>query len=282
MILYPYAKINIGLEVVCRRPDGYHDLQTLFYPLSKVGVSSFESHLQVQGLQAGCYDILEVVPSKELKMNLYGLTYPGEPLDNICIKAWQLIKQDYPDLQPVEISLFKRVPVGAGLGGGSSDCAHTIKAIDQIFSLGMSLEQKLSYAAALGSDCPFFIYDKPMFGTGRGEILEDYDLDLDAMGFELKLVHPPFFISTKDAYGGIVPRERWPKIEQNGKDIIPLKELLAGKVESWKAGVVNDFEATVFEKYPELASYKKKLYDQGAVYASMSGSGSTMFGIFKK
>lgn len=313
MIFYPHAKINIGLEVVNRRSDGFHNIQTLFYPLSKVEVLSFEeipagesdsctaiNLIEPESLSeagripfnvAGCHDILEIVPSAELKMNLYGITYPGEPMDNICVKAWQLLKEDYPQLPPVEISLYKKVPVGAGLGGGSSDGARVLIALNDIFSLAMDSQTLASYAARLGSDCAFFIYDRPMIGSGRGEILSDFPLDLDAMGYCLKLVHPPFFISTKDAYGGIVPRDRWSLCTADSAHQRPaleelrnksLEERLLAGVETWKDTIVNDFETTVFAKYPQLASFKQMLYDQGAVYAAMSGSGSTMFGIFRK
>lgn len=318
MIFYPHAKINIGLEVVNRRSDGFHNIQTLFYPLSKVEVLSFEEFPAERSensdsiasepkfnASAACYDILEIVPSSELRMNLYGITYPGEPMDNICVKAWQLLKEDYPQLPPVEISLYKKVPVGAGLGGGSSDGARVLTALNDIFSLAMDSQTLASYAARLGSDCAFFIYDRPMIGSGRGEILSDFPLDLDAMGYCLKLVHPPFFISTKDAYGGIVPRDRWPlctaesvigERTELGREADSayqrpsleelrnksLEERLLAGVETWKDTIVNDFETTVFAKYPQLASFKQMLYDQGAVYAAMSGSGSTMFGIFRK
>lgn len=306
MIFYPHAKINIGLEVVNRRSDGFHNIQTLFYPLSKVEVLSFEEITDSgSDSMTACYDILEIVPSSELRMNLYGITYPGEPMDNICVKAWQLLKEDYPQLPPVEISLYKKVPVGAGLGGGSSDGARVLTALNDIFSLAMDSQTLASYAARLGSDCAFFIYDRPMIGSGRGEILSNFPLDLDAMGYCLRLVHPPFFISTKDAYGGIVPRDSWPLCtagsvvgertgsgrEADSAHQIPaleelrnksLEERLLAGVETWKDTIVNDFETTVFAKYPQLASFKQMLYDQGAVYAAMSGSGSTMFGIFRK
>lgn len=318
MIAYPHAKINIGLEVVNKRCDGFHNIRTLFYPLSKVEVRSFEEitddrhdsdsrrheHETAEHIVPGCYDILEVVPSSELKMNLFGITYPGEPMDNICVKAWQLLKAEYPELPPVEISLYKKVPVGAGLGGGSSDGAHVLTLLNNLFSLAIDSEHLAAYAARLGSDCAFFVYDRPMIGSGRGEILSDFPLDLDSMGYCLSLVHPPFFISTKDAYGGIVPRDKWPLFSEpeagvrssfaGGEDLAgqgldldelrekALEERLLADVETWKYTIVNDFETTVFAKYPQLAAYKQMLYDKGAVYAAMSGSGSTMFGIFRK
>ena len=262
MILYPNAKINIGLNVLEKREDGFHNLETLFYPILD-----------------GPLDILEIVEAPELSMHQYGIEYPGDPMDNLCIKAYNAIKADY-NIPPVAIHLYKKIPVGAGLGGGSSDAAFTLKGLNEMFSLGISDLRLAEYAATLGSDCAFFIYNKPMLGTGRGEILEPvkiYPLE----NYEIKLVFPPYFVSTGAAYGGIVPRN---KRAQNGEkfDSRQLVQMLAEPVEEWKNCVVNDFETTVFAKIPELAPYKEQLYAQGAVYASMSGSGSSFFGIFRK
>ncbi len=275
MIVYPNAKINIGLKVLNKRGDGFHNLETLFYPVCKS-------------------DILEIVEGSELRIEQYGLGIPqngangGQMMaaqDNICIKAYNLLKADF-DIPPVEIYLHKNIPVGAGLGGGSSDAAHTILALDGLFGLNLTKEQMAQYASQLGSDCPFFIYNTPMLGEGRGEILSKIETaglaDL-AENYTIKLVHPPYFVSTAQAYGGIVPRNR--KMEA-GVEIpdnnIPLAEILEHPVAEWKNLVYNDFEETVFAKIPELESYKEDLYSQGAVYAAMSGSGSTMFGIFRK
>ena len=275
MIVYPNAKINIGLKVLNKREDGFHNLETLFYPVNKS-------------------DILEIVESGSLKMEQYGIGIPvngangGQLMaaeDNLCLKAYNLLKKDF-DIPPVEIYLHKNIPVGAGLGGGSSDAAHTILALNTLFNLNLTKEKMANYASTLGSDCPFFIYNSPMLGQGRGEILTE----IEAKGLEdlrenytIELVHPPYFVSTAQAYGGIVPRNRQREagIEHPDKDI-PLTELLQHPVEEWKNLVYNDFEETVFAKVPQLASYKEQLYQQGAVYAAMSGSGSTMFGIFRK
>ena len=262
MILYPNAKINIGLNVLEKREDGFHNLETLFYPILD-----------------GPLDILEIVEAPELSMHQYGIEYPGDPMDNLCIKAYNAIKADY-NIPPVAIHLYKKIPVGAGLGGGSSDAAFTLKGLNEMFSLGISDLRLAEYAATLGSDCAFFIYNKPMLGTGRGEILEPvkiYPLE----NYEIKLVFPPYFVSTGAAYGGIVPRD---KRVANGEkfDSRQLVQMLSEPVEEWKKCVVNDFETTVFAKIPELAPYKEQLYAQGAVYASMSGSGSSFFGIFRK
>lgn len=263
MILYPNAKINIGLKVLRKREDGFHELETLFYPVELA-------------------DILEVVEGPELKIEQYGIGIPAvagreglmAPEDNICIKAYRLLAADF-DIPPVEIYLQKNIPVGAGLGGGSSDAAHTILAIDKLYNLNLTKSQMAQYASRLGSDCAFFIYNTPMMGRGRGEILTPFILD-QLKGFTIKLVHPPVFVSTADAYRGIVPRN------VNGQGGASLEELLQQPIGKWKDNVVNDFETTVFAKYPLLAEYKKALYEEGAIYAAMSGSGSTLFGIFER
>ena len=260
MILYPNAKINLGLSVLIKREDGFHNLETLFYPVE-------------------ARDVLEIVESDTLQMHQYGIEYPGDSMDNLCIKAYKALAADF-DIPPVAIHLYKKIPVGAGLGGGSSDAAFTLKGLNEMFSLGLTDERLAAYAATLGSDCAFFVYNRPMLGTGRGEILEEAEITpLD--NYEIKLVYPPYFVSTAAAYGGIVPRD---KRVANGEkfDSRQLMEILRQPVESWKDSLVNDFEKTVFAKIPELARYKEELYEQGAVYASMSGSGSAFFGIFRK
>ena len=275
MIVYPNAKINIGLKVLNKREDGFHNLETLFYPVYKS-------------------DILEIVESNTLRMEQYGIGIPvngangGQMMaaeDNLCLKAYNILKKDF-DIPPVEIYLHKNIPVGAGLGGGSSDAAHTILALNSLFNLNLTKEKMAQYASMLGSDCAFFIYNSPMLGEGRGEILSQIEAagleDLE-QNYRIELVHPPYFVSTAQAYGGIVPRnkKREAGIVHPDNDI-PLTELLQHPVVEWKNLVFNDFEETVFAKQPLLASYKEELYKQGAVYAAMSGSGSTMFGIFRK
>lgn len=260
MILYPNAKINIGLNVIEKRVDGFHNLETLFYPVE-------------------AYDILEIVESDTLKMFQYGIDYPGEVMDNLCVRAYNLLKGEY-NIPPVEIHLYKRIPVGAGLGGGSSDAAFTLKGLNDLFNLSIPDKKLWEYASMLGSDCPFFIYNKPMLGTGRGEILSEVEIT-DLSDYRIELVYPPYFVSTADAYRGIVPRN---VRELNGEKFKgkSLAQMLKEPVESWKDNVTNDFEITVFNKIPELVKYKEDLYKRGAVYASMSGSGSAMFGVFKR
>ena len=275
MILYPNAKINIGLNVLRKREDGFHDLETLFYPI----LPQEELPQGLSGTRDCLQDVLEIVESDQLQMHQYGIEYPGDPMDNLCIKAYKALKADF-DIPPVAIHLYKRIPVGAGLGGGSSDAAFTLRGLNEMFYLGLTDDKLAAYAATLGSDCAFFIYNRPMLGTCRGEILEPADVPA-LEGYEIRLVYPPYFVSTGAAYGGIVPRD---KRAANGEnfDSRQLLELLSAPVEEWRNSVVNDFETTVFAKIPQLAPYKDELYAQGAVYASMSGSGSSFFGIFKK
>lgn len=258
MIVYPNAKINIGLRVLNKCPDGFHNLETVFYPVP-------------------VNDILEIVQAKELKMFQYGIEYPGNPMDNLCVKAYNILKTDF-DIPEVEIHLFKKIPVGAGLGGGSSDAAFTLKVLDKMFNLNISQAELARYASMLGSDCPFFIYNTPMLGRGRGEILSPIVIE-SLKEYKIKMVYPPCFVSTADAYKGIIPRN----IRQERGEVLekmPLSDLLLLSPDKWRGKVENDFEATIFAKFPKLEQYKTMLYEQGAVYASMSGSGSSMFGIF--
>lgn len=273
MILYPNAKINIGLNVLEKREDGFHNLETLFYPVGVV-TDPKDGEVPVHPV-----DVLEIVESGELEMHQYGIEYPGDPMDNLCVKAYRALKRDF-DIPPVAIHLYKRIPVGAGLGGGSADAAFTLRGLNEMFSLELSDEQLAAYSATLGSDCPFFIYNSPMVGTGRGEILQHAEI-YPLEDYRIELVFPPYFVSTAAAYGGIVPRN---KRAENGEkfDSRQLLEMLRNPVETWRECVVNDFETTVFAKIPELAKYKEELYARGAVYASMSGSGSAFFGIFRK
>ena len=255
MIVYPNAKINIGLNVVEKRPDGYHDLETVFYPI---------------GLQ----DILEIhkidndAPASGYRLKVTGTVLAGSPEDNLVVKAFKLLKKDF-DLPPVSIGLYKHIPTGAGLGGGSADAAFTIKTLNERFSLGLTTSQMEDYCTQLGADCPFFIQNKPVFATGIGNVFHPLELNLKYK--QLVLVKPDVFVSTKDAYAKV-------KVQHPEKQ---LPKLLAQPIDTWKDTVVNDFEASVFSKYPEIAAIKDKMYDLGAIYASMSGSGSSVFGIFE-
>ena len=253
MIVYPNAKINIGLNVVEKRPDGYHNLETVFYPIG------LQDILEIQELDTD-------VPDCGYRLKLTGSLLDGSPEDNLVVRAFKLLKREF-DLPPVSIGLYKHIPTGAGLGGGSADAAFTVKTLNDRFKLGLTTQQMEDYCAQLGADCPFFIQNKPVFATGN--VFHPIELNLKYK--QLVLVKPDIFVSTKDAYAKV--NVRHPEKQ--------LPELLSQPIETWKDTVVNDFEASVFSKYPEIAAIKDKLYDMGAVYASMSGSGSSVFGIFE-
>jgi len=260
MILCPNAKINLGLEVVRRREDGYHDIETLFVP--------------VPGLR----DVLEVVKADEPDLKVYGMACDVPAEKNLCFKAFRLM-QERCGIGNVNIFLYKNIPMGAGLGGGSSDAAFTLVALNEVFEVGLSNEQLAGMAAELGSDCPFFVYNRPMFASGRGEILEPYPLDLS--GYHIEVVTPGIHISTAEAYSGVdaIKFATGPGVD-NCSD--SLKDRLTQDIFLWRENVVNDFEAYAFAKYPTLADIKNSLYERGAVYASMTGSGSALYGIFPK
>ena len=254
MITFPNAKINLGLNIVEKRPDGYHNLETIFYPIN---------------LQ----DALEVTRrennDKEYTLHISGAPLEGEPEDNLVVKAYKLLKKDYPGLLPVDIHMYKHIPAGAGLGGGSSDAACMIKLLNDKFSLRLSTERMEEYAVKLGADCAFFIRNKPVFATGIGNLFEPVELSLK--GYHIILIKPDIFVSTRDAFAEIKPV----------RPAVSLKEIVKQPMETWKHSMKNDFEDSVFKKFPEIAAIKDELYDLGAVYAAMSGSGSSVYGIFK-
>lgn len=251
MIIFPNCKINLGLHILRKRTDGFHDLETVFYPLPLT-------------------DALEVLSDDNLQFNSSGIPVPGDQHDNLCLKAWRLLKADFPDLPPVKIHLHKHVPIGAGLGGGSADAAFMLQLLNDKFRLGINAEQLIDYAATLGSDCPFFIRNKPCYATGRGEVMEPLELDLSA--YSWLLVYPGIHVNTGWAFGRITPREP----EKN------LRQSILQPVQEWKNLIYNDFEAPVFNAHPVLGEIKEQLYEAGALYATMSGSGSAMVGIFPK
>ena len=279
MIAYPNVKLNVGLRVLRRREDGYHDLDTLFIPytgfhdtleiISGDDYSRTSAHLQEtyspEQMAQG------ITPDGKLLVTLArkeGVDW--DPLKDLTAKAYGLLAEQYK-LPPMKIYLEKTSPVGAGLGGGSADAAFALRMIAELAGLALSDEELAAFAARLGSDCAFFVYDRPMLGSGRGEILDPFDIDLS--GYRIEVTVPAdIAVSTADAYRGIVPQER----ER------PLREILALPVEQWKGRLENDFETTVFAKYPRLAEIKQSLYDNGAVYAAMSGSGSALFAIYRK
>ena len=255
MLVFPNCKINLGLNITGKRPDGYHNLETIFYPVPFC-------------------DALEIiaVPASETPFHFTtsGIPVSGEPKQNLCAKAWQLIKNDFPQLPAFQMHLHKIIPMGAGLGGGSSDGAFTLKLINDLFELGLSTTTLLTYALQLGSDCPFFIINQPCVAAGRGEILEPVNLSL--AGYYLILINPGIHISTREAFNFI----------NAAKPSIPVNDIMSLPVSAWKNNLVNDFEPGVFQLHPPIAAIKNALYNEGALYASLTGTGSTVFGIFEK
>lgn len=255
MIAFPNCKINLGLHITSKRADGYHDLETVFLPIPLT-------------------DVLEIINPGVLHLEGVGhLTVTGLPVDatdNLCIKAYNLLQKDFPGLPPIKMHLHKVIPMGAGLGGGSSDAAFTLQLLNEKCKLNLKTEQLLDYALQLGSDVPFFIINKPCFATGRGEILELLNINLT--NYKILIINPGIHIDTKWAFSKIIP--------QQPKNYI--KEIITLPVESWKDKLQNDFEVPVFSEFPEIENVKKEMYQLGAVYAGMSGSGSSVFGIFSK
>jgi 4-diphosphocytidyl-2-C-methyl-D-erythritol kinase len=248
MILFPNAKINIGLNITERRQDGYHNLETIFYPIA-------------------IKDALEVVVSDELTFSSSGLDIPGRVEDNLCLKGYHMLKKDF-DLPPVSIHLHKNIPIGAGLGGGSADAAFFIRLMNEQFNLCLSVDEMTDYARRLGADCAFFIENKPVFAFERGDEFETIKLDLSA--YKIVLVMPDIHISTSEAFSGIKPTPV--------KD--SLLELISEPITEWKKHIKNDFETSIFKNHIEIRGVKAALYEAGAIYASMSGSGASVFGIF--
>ena len=280
MITNPNVKINLGLNVLRKREDGFHDLETLFVPYhglhDTLEIITGDDFSKTSAAIFGKYapEMIAQGMSEDGKLMITIAREQGvdwDPLKDLTAKAYYILSEDF-DLPPVKIFLEKTSPVGAGLGGGSADAAFALKMLDELCSLELSDARLASYAARLGSDCAFFIYNRPMIGEGRGEVLSDYEL-MSIEEYDLQgLVPEGVAVSTAQAYGGIVP-----KIPE-----ISLRDALAMPVTQWNGVLVNDFEATVFDKHPALAAIKRSLYDSGAVYASMSGSGSALFALYEK
>ena len=255
MITFPNAKINLGLDVVEKRPDGYHNLETVFYPIPLC-------------------DILEMTPvmdddADECSFTMHNAVFEGDNNDNLVVKAYKILAADYK-LPKMEISLYKNIPTGAGLGGGSADAAFALKMINEIAELNLNDGQLEEYAARIGADCAFFIKNTPAYATGIGNILSPTVCDLKDT--YLVLVKPDIHISTKEAYSLVKP----------ATPAVPLTEIARRPIGEWKGVMKNDFEKSVFANHPSMEKIKEKLYDMGAIYASMSGSGSAFFGIFHK
>ncbi len=254
MITFPNAKINIGLNIIEKRDDGFHNIESVFYPV-------------------GLCDALEVVENTEAGVERFtftssGIEIPGDATDNLCYFAYHLVSQDYP-VPAVKVHLHKHIPIGAGLGGGSADAAFFIKLLNDKFELGISWGEMHHYARQLGSDCSFFVSNKPSFAEGRGDQYESMKLDLSK--YYVVLVYPNIHVNTAKAYSGVKPKMPTRSLEN---DILNLP------IEQWKEFIHNDFEDSIFPSFPEIKNIKEKLYSKGAIYSAMSGSGSTVFGIF--
>lgn len=271
MICHPNAKINLGLNVTERRPDGYHNLETVFYPIPLCDTLQFSTDATDSHRPEGIFP--NGIPVQEHSTEDYtfrsgGIDIDCPPEQNLLIKSLRLIREHYA-LPHLYISLHKQIPSGAGLGGGSSDAAHTMKSLNQMFNLGLSDNELEERVTGLGADCPFFVRNRPVFATGIGNIFTPIGLSLS--GWHLVLVKPDIFVSTKEAYARISPR----------RPETPITDIIRRPVEEWKDLLTNDFEEGVFALHPEIADIKARLYDQGAAYASMSGSGSSVFGLFR-
>jgi len=251
MITFPNAKINLGLFVNEKRPDNYHNIETVFYPIM-------------------LSDALEVLPSKgQTRLNVTGIDIPSDNKDNLCIKAFNYMKAHYK-IGELDIHLLKKIPIGSGLGGGSSDAAYTIKSISKLFNLNLSKDAMCKIASTLGSDCAFFIENKPLYAYKKGDMFESVELSLK--GFYLVVVVPQLHVNTAMAYSKV-------KTQRNREN---LKNIIALPIENWQFELYNDFEFPIFDLFPEIKTIKERLYKLGAVYASMSGSGSAVYGIFKQ
>lgn len=255
MIQFPNCKINLGLSITGKRADGYHELESVFYPVELT-------------------DIVEIIRTNEpfpsIQFSSSGINIPGTDDNNLCIKAYQILLKDFPTLPSIKMHLHKHIPMGAGLGGGSSDGTTVLKIANQMFQLQLSEQQLIQYAAKLGSDCPFFVINKPLLATGRGEILKPIQCDLS--NYKIALIHPGIHISTAWAFQQLNPHQKEKSIA----------EIIAQPINTWRDALINDFEIPIFKAHPFLEEIKSSLYNQGALYASMSGSGSSLFGIFPK
>ncbi len=251
MLLFPNAKINLGLRILEKRSDGFHSIETVFLPLNLT-------------------DILEFIEEgkNSTTLTVTGIALDGDIEENLVVKVWHIMNEKFK-IPPLSIHLHKTIPVGAGLGGGSANAAFMLKGLNEYFECGCTNVELKKFAAELGSDCAFFIDNSPMLGTGRGEVLEPFDIALH--GYEILLIKPDIHVATRKAYSGIVPAI--PKK--------PLKELIKKPINEWQETIINDFESLVFKKYPEIELLKNKLLNMGAEYAAMSGSGSTVYGIFE-
>ena len=258
MLANPICKINLGLNVVERRPDGYHNLETVFYPVP------ITDALEVFSMDQ------EFPSDVDCDLKITNIHIDGDEQKNLVVRAYNLLKQDFPALPRVHAHLYKGIPTQAGMGGGSSDCGFMITLLNEMFGLGLSEQQMIDYAAKLGADCAFFVVNRPVYAEGIGEKMQDINLNLS--GWYLAVVRPAIPVSTKEAFSLITPHHP----ELNCRDIV------MQPVETWRDRLINDFEKSVFSLYPAIGAIKQHLYDMGAVYASMSGSGSSLYGLFRE
>jgi len=252
MLVFPNCKINLGLSIVEKRKDGFHNIETIFHPVP-------------------LSDVLEIIPAVdgETTFSSSGIPIPDPAAQNLCIKAYNLLNEDF-DLGTVKMHLHKTIPMGAGLGGGSSDAAHTLTLLNELFELKLSQTQLLDYASVLGADCPFFILNETVFAFERGDKFKKLKVDLER--YMIVIVKPEVHVGTVEAYAGVKPEPK----------TIPLNRIIEIPIHKWKENLKNDFEENIFFKHPEIEKIKNKLYENGATYASMSGSGSSVFGLFEK
>ncbi len=257
MLDYPCAKINLGLNVVSKRPDGYHNLETVFYPVNLKDV------LNIRETENG------ITQAHPCILSVNGINIDCDMQDNLVVKAYNLLKKHFPSLPNVNIFLTKNIPSQAGMGGGSSNCAFTLTMLNKMFNLNMSIAEMQKLVSELGADCAFFINPVPSYATGIGERLEPVDVDLN--NYSIAIVKPPIAISTKEAFSHVTPK----------RPAKCCRDIVMQPVETWKDKLINDFEQSVMHSHPEIEEIKQKLYSLGAVYAAMSGSGSALFGIFR-
>ena len=250
MITFPNAKINIGLNILSRRADGYHNLETVFHPV------------QIK-------DALEVIEASEMSFETSGIEIPGHANENLCLAAYDLLRKDH-DLPNIAIHLHKHIPIGAGLGGGSADAAFFLRLINEKFEVGLSIEQMQAYCRLLGADCAFFVENRTVFASGKGDVFEKVELNLSA--YHLALVMPPVHVSTGEAYRGARPQT-----PQRS-----LKEWIQLPVEEWQGKITNDFEKHILKHHPQIRGVKATLLEAGALFALMSGSGAAVYGVFKE
>jgi len=249
MVVFPNAKINLGLDILSKRDDGYHNISSCFYPIPFC-------------------DILEILPSDKLSFNSTGIPIPGDSSENLCLKAYSLLKADF-DIPPVQVHLHKIIPIGAGLGGGSADASFALKCLNDLFDLKIEPQQLEKYASLIGSDCPFFIENKPVMAEGTGNIFSSISIDMK--GKYLVLLYPDIHIGTAEVYSGVV----------SATPDLDIKSIIESGESNWQKELKNDFERSIFPKYPLIESLKNKLIESGSFYASMTGSGSAVFGLFE-